>query len=289
MRQVNFTLIVCLLSSIWFEGVDGAQILVVLPMGSKSHKFAVMPVLEALAERGHQLTVFSAFAEDKQKPNIREVPLEMMTYVRRNNRYDWWRAQQQDGMTELKETMDLLISHKETCYEDLMDNREFRTILKERNVDLVIVDGWMSECVYPFLDELGVPFIFHISSANLPWTQDVIEALGTNTDYASVPTAYADLDDKMTFWERWKNIKITETFRFFRRKLFASLEEYAKKDFPNLRSLYEIRKNVSLVLVNSHPVTDWPRALPPNVIPIGAPHARPAKPLPPSVSNRSCS
>jgi len=253
-------------------------------MGSKSHKFAGMPIVEALAERGHEVTVFSAFEPSKPLNNVHEVLLENIAMLLQYYDFDWFGAQKMDGLTEFRKMMkpDDWKLIMPLCIGEFQNSTDFQKIVKERNVDLVLMDGLLSECVYPFIDQLRVPIIFHISSANLPWTQYLFEELGVSPDYASVPTAYADLDDQMTFWERLWNLRVTHEFLSMQREMIKDLEEYVRElnDFPDFRSLKEIRQSVSLVLVNSNPTTDWPRGLPPNIIPIGAPHAKPPKPLP---------
>jgi len=252
-------------------------------MGSKSHKIAGMPVVEALAAKGHEISVISAF-KTNPIPNVKEVLLENLALIFTVYwEFDWFGAQKMDGLTELTETMktDDWAMVVDLCIGEFQNNTEFQKIMKERNVDLVLMDGLVSDCVFPYIQELGVPFVFHISSANLPWSQYLFEELGASADYASVPTAYADLSDQMTFWERFWNLRVTHKFHSIQREMIFLMEDYMRKSgkFPKFRSLSEIRKNVSLVLVNSNPTTDWPRALPSNVVPIGAPQAKPARPL----------
>ena len=62
--------------------------------------------------------------------------------------------------------------------------------------------------------------------------------------------------------------------------LLEMLDDLAAKDFPSLRPIAEIERDAELLIINSHPTTAWSRPLPPNVIPIGAMHVRPAQPLP---------
>ncbi len=264
---------------------ESARILALFPLGSKSHKIAGMPIVEALAARGHEVTVISAFKTNPVE-NVKEVLLEKLSLVFTVYfEFDWFGVQKMDGLTELRETTkpEDWTMVVDLCIEELQANTEFQRIMKERNVDLVLVDGLIGDCTYPYIQELGVPFVFHISSANNPWAQNLFEELGASSDYATVPTAYADItsDDQMTFWERFWNLRVTYEFHSILRECTKNMEDYIRKldKFPNFRSLSEFQKEVSLILVNSNPTTDWPTALPPNVIPIGAPQAKPARPL----------
>ena len=105
--------------------------------------------------------------------------------------------------------------------------------------------------------------------------------MGASMDYASNPTVLTGFDDQMSFIERVSNAVQAELFSIVQNWwVIGPLEERIRRDIPGAKSLNEIRGRASLLMINSHPSTDWPRSLPPNVIPIGALHTRPAKPLP---------
>ena len=52
------------------------RILMLAPVCSKSHKISFMPIIEALAEKGHQVTVVTPFPPDNTIKNVREVVIE---------------------------------------------------------------------------------------------------------------------------------------------------------------------------------------------------------------------
>ena len=80
---------------------------------------------------------------------------------------------------------------------------------------------------------------------------------------------------------------MAHTFHSLRQShIFDTFDEYVKKDFPKALPKANFMKDASLVLVNSDVTTDWPRAIPPTVIPSGAAHARPAEELPPVIEKR---
>lgn len=276
-------LILCwfILTAFQFLACYGGRILVLLPLGSRSHKLAIMPVIEELAQRGHEITIFSGYESPIEMDNIREIKLISMDAIVEKSRINWFDLQKEDKMSQLTSLMTTLPKTVTFGYEQLNNNKEFRSILMERNVDLIIVDAILSEATFPFIEHLAVPFIFHSSSIGIPWTTIALEAMGADLNYASVPFPMTGFDDQMTFMERLTNIWMAEQFRSMRQTYaFDVLDAHVKKDFPNARPTAEIMKEASLVLVNSHPITDWHRSIPPTVIQIGAPHTRPAKPLP---------
>jgi len=260
MRLRSVSIVCCLaLLNVCFA----ARILVLLPLGSKSHKFALMPVLEALAARGHQLTIFSSFLPSKETENIKEFylgGLDALTKMMKeeyNLEYDWFDVPSKDPMTEMVDMMKEMSEVVEYAYNDLMDQPELRNIMQHRGTDLIIVDGIMSEQTLPLIEHLAVPYVFHCSSGALAWAWSIFEALGANPDYATVPFSSAVLDPvSPSFAQRLMNIRIGETWRSLRqKKIFSAVDEQAKKDFPHARPSAEILKEASLVLVNSHPTT----------------------------------
>ncbi len=271
------------------QPVEGAHILVLFPMASKSHKIAAVPFIEALAARGHKLSVISSFPPGKEVPNINEFYIGGLPAIEKyfkeqyDYEYDYFAEAiiQKDPITGINDLMMEFPMYNNLVYEDLMNSAEIKRILQDRDVDLVILDCLFNEVALPIVDSLNVPYIYHCSSGNLPWMTDLIDTLGGGKDYASVPYPNTPFNEVMTFWERITNLRVGETFRSARQKyIFDWVDDFAKNDFPNARPSYEIYKDVSLVIVNSHPTTDWPRSLPPVIIPIGAPHTRPSMPLP---------
>lgn len=257
----------------------GGHILVLLPLGSRSHQLALMPVVEELAQRGHNITIVSGYESLTKLNNIHEIRLVSMDVLA--EKVNFFDPQPEDSLTNLKKMMETLPPIVKFAYEQLSNNQKFKSILQERSVDLVIVDAILSEATFPFIEHLGVPFIFHCSSLGLPWSALAIESVGTDLNTASIPFPMTGFDDQMTLSQRLENVRMAETFRSMRQTYaFDILDEHVKKDFPKARPTADIMNEASLVLVNSHSTTDWPRSIPLSVIPIGAPHVRPAIQLP---------
>lgn len=265
-------------------GCYGERILVLLPLGSKSHKIAIMPIVEALAQKGHNLTIISGYASATEMNNIRELQITSIDEILERVKVDWFETQKQDSMTQLKTLMKSLVHTTKFGYDQIMTHPEFQSILLEGNVDLVIVDAIVSELTFPIIEHLAVPFIFHCSSLGIPWAAAALEAMGADLNYAAVPFPMTGFDNTMSFEQRLFNIRMAETFHSMRQSYaFDVLDVHVKKDFPNASPTAYFMKEASLVLVNSHVTTDWPRSIPPTVIPIGAIHTRPAKQLPPVI------
>lgn len=59
------------------------------------------------------------------------------------------------------------------------------------------------------------------------------------------------------------------------------IDELVKGKFgPGLPPVHELEQRTAIALVSTHPVYDFTRPLPENVIPVGGLHIRDAKPVP---------
>ncbi|XP_046443557.1 UDP-glycosyltransferase UGT5-like isoform X2 [Daphnia pulex] len=258
-----------------------AKIVVLYPVGSKSHFYAVMPVIEELGQRGHNVTVFSPFKGiTKNATNVHEIIMTSVAKELDTMDIDWF-AMQKEGATQILTMMQTMIALSTLGCEDLLSNTEFRRIVEKRDVDLFIVDAFGNEFTYPIIDKLGVPFVIHGSSSAFPST---LNAMGAPADYASVPLMLAEYDEQMTFTQRLINTFSGEFMKYFRNfYIFTKLDAIVQREFPGVKSIVELEGDASLYITNTHPVTNWPRSLPPTILSIGALHARPTKQLPPAL------
>ena len=278
LRSLSITLAL-LLTAFVAENCTAARIVVLYPVGSKSHFYAVMPVIEELGERGHNVTVFTPFKGiTKNATNVQEVIMTSVANELDAMDIDWF-AMQKEGATQIFTMMQTMIALSTLGCEDLLSNPEFRRIVEKGDVDLFIVDAFGNEFTYPIIDKLGVPFVIHGSSSAFPST---LTAMGAPADYASVPLMLAEYDEQMTFAQRLANVFSGEFLKYFRNVvIFKKLDAIVQGEFPGVKPIVELEGEASLYITNTHPVTNWPRSLPPTILSIGALHARPAKQLPP--------
>ena len=77
--NVLITVITCLYAT------DGANILGIFPMPSKSHMTIHSVLMKELARRGHQVTVFSPFPEKSPIPNYTDIEFKLSYHKLRKN------------------------------------------------------------------------------------------------------------------------------------------------------------------------------------------------------------
>lgn len=237
---------------------------------------SMTPMIEALAEKGHQLTVVAARPPDSDSPNVRSIILEeLVDYIET----EWYSFQRENPLEFITSIVGQFRTLYTAGYRSLMSNHEFRTIVFNKTVDLVIVDAILQDFTLPIIDHLGVPFIiFYSPAAGIPW---VLDAMNAAQEYALVPATGLDFSSRMTLMQRVVNTFMGEGLLAMRRWFVLSLvDELAKDDFPNARRAVDIERDAQLCFVNIHPASSWPRSLPPTFIPVGALHVRAPKQLP---------
>jgi len=252
-----------------------ARILMLSPMGTRSHIYSFMPIMEVLAERGHQVTVVTAHEPKTETPAIRKI---VISEIVEHLEAGWQSFEREGPITAFLHFFEESSTLATIGYQYLMRNKEIQNIINNKDVDLVIVDAIMNEFTFPLIDHLGVPFIFHSASTGPPWS---LAAFDVPSAYATVPSLASEFKSDMTFLERMLNMVFDEIFLIVRKRIvLRRLDDLVRPDFPNARPIEKIERSAQLCLASYHSATAWPRTLPPTFIPIGALHVRPAKPLP---------
>lgn len=252
-----------------------ARILMLSPMGTRSHMYSFMPIMEVLAKRGHHITVVTPHEPKTETPNIQKIVLsEIVEHLEGG----WQTFERENTLSALLNFQEETRILQTIGYQILMKNKEIQEILKTKDVDLVIVDAIMNEFTFPLIEHLGVPFIFHSAATGPPWS---LAAFNVPREYASVPTLASGFKSDMSLVERMLNMIIDELFLSLRQQItLPMLDDLVRSDFPNAMPIAEIERKAQLCLASYHLATAWPRPLPPTFIPIGALHVRPAKALP---------
>jgi len=267
----NFTLVSIFLLLI--AAGDAARILAIFPVGCHSHKLAAVPIMEALAEAGHQVTVFSPYKPVKDRLNITEFQLDIHDF---RGEMDWFAMSEESQVTQTTKMLLNFWDELVRNFRAVQNHPELRRIIKERDFDLVFTDGYSSEFL-PLVDQLGKPIVQHFSTGAMI---GLMNAFDGAKDYAFVPNGLTDFEDQMNFFQRMTNFLTSEISRFITLfYLTRPLDALIREDFPNYRGFIEASSDVSLLLVNSHHTSAWLRSMPPNAIPLGSVHTRRANAL----------
>lgn len=254
----------------------GARILVLSPISFKSHKISMMPVVRALAQRGHSVTILTSHSSDKVLNNVRDIAV-FNPFIN-SGKFNWFSHNSDNQVFAQFKIFYNYASMSQVNYESMMNNTEFRSLIDSRQVDLVILDDSFNDFCLKIIDDLKVPFVYFSCSTGYPW---VFSAMGASQELATVPSRFTGFDNSMSFKERLINTLAGGGSQILR-KLIAlpAIDAYTARDYPLARSISEIEKDASLYFISSHWVATWPRPVPQTIITLGPLHIQTPKSLP---------
>ncbi|CAL8100648.1 unnamed protein product [Orchesella dallaii] len=261
--------------------VQGASILFFHNVASYSHRVATWPLAQALAQRGHQVTVLSPFYFKEPNPNITEiVPDSVEKYV------DRWLGSEFDINLRVTKTISPLVSHIfsfgiETCKLFLTSPELQDWLNKTRTLDLVIIDNAVAECGVGIAYKYKAKHIFFNTVISHPHENDF---LGLVPESFAIP----ELEDNplvapMSFFDRLRNTVTSLIWMNVHSSYIQDVDNLIRTHLQaeNMPYLYDLARNASLVLYTGDPVTDFPRSHPPMFVNVAGMHCQASgKPLP---------
>ncbi|XP_038210097.1 UDP-glycosyltransferase UGT5-like [Zerene cesonia] len=251
-----------------------ANILYVIPFTSKSHYIMLKPIGLELARRGHNVTVITANRESNPPPNYREVMVD--------DKEIW------DVMGDERPNIFTMASlsaeefHKKilwnggTAFTELtLNSTAIKAFLNEENTfDLVICEQFFQEALYALAHKYSAPLALVTTFGNCMRHNFVT---GNPLQVATAISEFLDLEDPTSLWGRFRNLYFTiYEYVWWKYWYLGKHEALVKKYIPGLPqpvpSLYDIQRNASLMLINSHFSYDTPVAYLPNIVEIGGIH-----------------
>lgn len=150
----------------------------------------------------------------------------------------------------------------------LKDERVQAFMKSKQQFDLVICEVFLTDAMLGFGQLFDAPVIAVSSFSASIFTNDLV---GTPSPLSYVHHPFSGFSTKMSLGQRIANILLTSVERgFFYNYFYPRQKELFNEFFSESRSsLDDIRKNVSLVLLNTHFSLAFPRPYVPNMIEIG--------------------
>ncbi|XP_076048216.1 UDP-glycosyltransferase UGT5-like [Oratosquilla oratoria] len=250
------------------------KILMLLPLSSRSHENVFLPLAKALADRGHEVTMIKNSDMNSQHPHIHE--------IRHNLDYA---DPSKLNLGEAWGTMDVILKFFDEDFpkltRDLYKVPKVAQIFKRRQeFDVVIIDHPYNEMALPFAHER--PLIL-LSPGGLESSTSGFLGNVLNPSYTFTHQAF--FRNPMTFVERLRNLVAHFIqYTMYNINVLPKIQAEISEQFPDLPSLMDIKKNVSLTLLNSDHTYDTSVPLLPSQVEIGGIQCRPAKPLPKDLS-----
>lgn len=262
----------CLLAILLGFAADcsGYRILGLFPLNGKSHFAMPGRLMQALAERGHQVDVVSHFPLDNPPANYRDISLKGSVPEVVNN----FTAARALTMVSMSSSIHIFMQKSGYAYCQLLRHPKIRKIIdeppKDPPYDLVIVEVFSQHCFMAFARHLKVPLLGIAATTNMDWLDP---SIGNPNNPAYVQSMSTAVGQRMDFWQRlintYHHVWTVLQFNYYVTNQDSIVSELFG---PNMPSTRDLPADLSVVLVNSHPSLNDIRPNMPNVIEVGGMH-----------------
>ncbi|XP_036326097.1 UDP-glycosyltransferase UGT4-like [Rhagoletis pomonella] len=260
--------------------VYGVNVLAVLPSVWKSHYLFGRRLLQQLVETqtNYSVTLISPHAQEYPvQKNIREIHIEglLENWEETGLPFDVEQAR----LSSILEHFTRLMYAGASNVDILLGDEKFRRLVNSgEEFDLLVVDLFLSDSLLCLAHFYQIPTVVISPTGANTWLNQMI---GNPQSSALDPSIFLPYSERMNIWQRSVNTlmglfeKLTYNFFYMisheavYRKHFQTLNHLADTNLPHHRDL---TKNLSLVLINSHPIVQYPRAYLPNVLEIAGAH-----------------
>lgn len=265
--KLGNVLLVCLVAAV-SQVAESKNIVFFFGVASYSHRIPAWPLVEALADKGHNVTFISSFAAKNPNPKIFDyVPNTLAKF-----------------MESVEDTMNVFEDRKTEKWlstwlmvpifgimicQEIYKDEEYVNWVKSTKVDLVFVDALANDCAYGMAHYWGAKVILFDTSAPFSYFP---EAYGLPDETSTIPGLELAYPINMSFFQRLTNALFPIAWLYYRKwYFFPQLEELTREKLgiTNLPKFEELERNASLVFLNIHHAEEFARSLPPNVISIG--------------------
>nr|XP_026497765.1 UDP-glucuronosyltransferase 2B10-like [Vanessa tameamea] len=257
-------------------GVETAKILGVFPTPSISHQVVFRPLMLELAKRGHEVTVITTdpvFSKHQAPQNLTEIDVHDMSYEVVK---DFFRkhGNEKDQLKFFYFVTNFILD----LFVEQFKSDEVQNLLRSKSqFDLVFTESFIRPALI-FSHIFNAPVIEFSSFSGI---NSAFEMVGAATHPLVYPNAMHRRIYNLTIWE-----KITELYYHYATELILKnhlqIENEKLKSIlgPNIPDLDDLRQNVRMLFLNVHPVWDFNRPVPPNVLFLGGMHLKPPQDIP---------
>ncbi|NP_001243963.1 UDP-glycosyltransferase UGT340C2 precursor [Bombyx mori] len=268
-------------------GVESARILGVFPMPSISHQVVFRALSMELARRGHELVIITtdpALPKNRPKDNITEIDISRSYQLLR--KFDEYAEKTQPIQKRgVISGVEIMISEHAAgamfmLMAEVFNSEEVNQLLQDKNqkFDLIISEAIMS--FHLIIGKIfNAPVILFSSLYGLPET---FETVGAVTRHPILyPHLFRNKFTDLTLFEKIREVYYEARLTLLYWGLQNAENNYLKSRFgENAPTVQQLRENVCMVFLNSFPLFDNNRPVPPNVVYLGALHLQPVKELP---------
>lgn len=256
-------LVLCLV----LDSNSAYRILGIFPHTGYSHFAMFKPLLQALAERGHEVTVYSHFPLKREVDNYVDVSLEgtcpSVDEMMQVDKLSGSRIEKYLGIAFVR-------PFAQACCMGGLASEQARQLARSNTTyDLILMEYFNTHCFAGFINKFKAPVVGLSSHILMPWVNDWT---GNPDNPSYVPIIHMDYSDEQTFLERVEHVLVYLQSKAYYHSVMTSEAVAYSRRYLGLRIPDGIMYETSLVLVNSHYSLNRPRPLVPNVIEVGGLH-----------------
>ncbi|CAG7729137.1 unnamed protein product [Allacma fusca] len=274
----NLPIIICILLSLSLHKTESSKILFFFGLGSYSHRIAFQPLAEKLADRGHEVDIFSSSKPERPYPRVTEVLPGLFSNFKRNFGGPLSKSVLHDRLQD-KFHDPLLVGNNmwdmfNADTADLVRNEDFQEWARSAKYDLIIYHHPGKPIAVALAYKMKAKFIAFMPAGASPmhdveihglpiepsWLPDWVQG----SPYFLIPERFIYAYNQISWYLSFKYTHCSRLDELIK-------ELYPEDDIPPSEILV---RNFSLILLNEHYSTGYPRALPPYAIPIGGMHVK---------------
>lgn len=262
--------------------VSSLKILAIFPYTGKSHHYVIDPLVNALAEKGHDVTVISHFPPKTPNGTRKDIILTSEA----GHSEDVIDLRDFEAIPKLLSMVQVVVESeflyqfgKEICEVLLMNEEVLKLVKSGQKFDVALIEQFNSDCLLGIVHKLGIPSIGITSDILMPWHHD---RLGASSNPAFVPCHNLGYGTKPDFFEvitSWAVCSCMKLGYYFRSTLPTQkiIAKYLGDDVPSLDIL---TKGVSMIMTNAYFPLHGAFAQAPNIKEVGGLYLKNNKTLP---------
>lgn len=257
--------------------VHSANILGIFPIPMVSHQIVFRALTEALATKGHNLTVMTTDPVDYRGrlQNLKQIDVRIVSYE------SWASSLNYDSLVKNSGGFQSSLTEAFVKLSDTQLNHpEMKKLLEDESVkfDLCFIESWV-EPMFPLKDRFNCRLIL-ISS--LTGSLSNFDAFGNPSNPTFFNDAFSPYFGDLDFWQRLevtvKNIR--DRYQYYFHDV-PKYDAFAKRMFgSDTRSVSEIHSDADMMFINGHPILSGIRPVVPGIVYLDSMHLKQPKPLP---------
>lgn len=266
------------------ESSHAANILAFSLVPAYSHQMPVLQLTKALAARGHNVTVVTAFPSQVPIQNYTKIDVSFTRKLFSEGQLGFNLTTKIDAFEIIRSAM-LGMSILAEAQLKSPAMRNFMSWAKDVKFDVVLYENIFMSSFLALAHSLGSPPVIAVSTLETN-TVPFSATMGSPVNLAYSPICLP-FTDHMTFYEKLTNVAVFLWYTYYRDwRVFPEQDRIVKEvlgeGFP---SAAEMERNVSLLMHLTFSTVGYPQAVTPNIVHVGATHIQKPKPLPKDLDN----